>query len=195
MNDIRYIDFWNIAPLYYITENGEVYNFLRNKKRKVHIGDDGYLHIALYDRYHKRKNFRVNRLVARAFLGEPNVPNVVAHHKDGNILNNHYSNLQWISYSENQYESRKISNKITDLTEDEIHKLCKMVADGASSHEILTQFGICGKRHDRKRFDKFVKRISAIRHGRIFNDVYKQYSQESSTTIENNDIYYIIDIY
>lgn len=50
--------------------------------------------------------FRVNRLVAKAFLGAPK-KNEVAHHKDGNKLNNKSENLEWVSKSLNRILSKE----------------------------------------------------------------------------------------
>lgn len=49
-----------------------------------------------------RKGARVHQLVARAFLPNPDhLPEV--DHKDGNPFNNHVSNLEWVSSSQNLY--------------------------------------------------------------------------------------------
>lgn len=54
-----------------------------------------YYHITL-----KRKCYRVNRLVAKAFIPNPNnLPCV--NHKDENKLNNKVSNLEWCTYQYN----------------------------------------------------------------------------------------------
>lgn len=63
---------------------------------------DGYHYITI-----DGKNRRINRLVAKAFLDNPNnLP--VAHHIDGNKLNNKLSNIQWASYSDNTKEYYKL---------------------------------------------------------------------------------------
>lgn len=50
------------------------------------------------------KEYKVHRLVAQAFLPNPdNLPQV--NHKDGNKLNNNVSNLEWISARDNQLHS------------------------------------------------------------------------------------------
>ena len=91
----KIIDFWNIKPIYEIDEYGNVYNFYRNKKRKPFLSDDGYLSIVLYTNDNERKNFRINRLVARAYYDEPENADCIAEHLDNKPLNNYYKNIQW----------------------------------------------------------------------------------------------------
>ena len=48
----------------------------------------------------KEKSFLVHRLVAMAFLPNPDNKATV-NHKDGNPRNNHVTNLEWATYKEN----------------------------------------------------------------------------------------------
>lgn len=188
------LDFWNIKPIYKIDEYGNVYNIIRNKIRRAHIGQDGYYGIRL-ETYAGKRNFRVSRLVARAFYGEPPYEKSVAEHIDNNPLNNHKDNIRWGNYSTNQFWHRKTKGTIDNLTEDEIQLLCKLVSKNKSTHDILQVFGIGNKKTDTIRFHRFVKRISAIKRNVLYADVYKQYTLKSSTTIERDeDKYLYIDI-
>lgn len=55
----------------------------------------------------KTYNFYIHRLVAKYFIGD--IPSgYVVNHKDGNKLNNHYSNLEIVTYSENIRHADKI---------------------------------------------------------------------------------------
>lgn len=61
---------------------------------------NGYIQISL-SKNHKYKRFYIHRLVASAFLGNPdNLPEV--NHKDENKLNNCVENLEWCSSSYNK---------------------------------------------------------------------------------------------
>lgn len=86
------------------------------KKEKVKIPekilhgtlDKGYVRINLkVNDDGRRKRFRIHRLVALTFIGQP--PNDKPHinHKDGVKNNNHYSNLEWCSIIENNKHALK----------------------------------------------------------------------------------------
>lgn len=86
--------------LYKISSNGEVYSLISGKERKLKISkSNGYVLIDLY-KEGIGKWFRVHRLVAEAFLPNPNNLPIVMH-IDNNKQNNHYTNLKWGTVSEN----------------------------------------------------------------------------------------------
>lgn len=94
---------------YYIDENGNVYNESSKNILKGSVGENGYKYYRL-SKDNKKKMFYAHRLVAEYFLPNPdNLP--VVNHKDGNKLNNHVSNLEWVSYSENSYHWHQTDNK------------------------------------------------------------------------------------
>lgn len=83
---------------YEISNYGRVRNKNTNNILKLSFLD-GYLAISLKMNNHKTLS-KIHRLVATRFLVCPNETHVV-NHKDGNKLNNHISNLEWVSASEN----------------------------------------------------------------------------------------------
>lgn len=99
--------------LYEVSNLGEVrrlkkwngHNGYSDCKRPVIPSDNGhgYLIISLYWR-NKRKNCYIHRLVAKAFIDNPNGYEQV-NHIDYNTKNNHVSNLEWCTASQNQYHS------------------------------------------------------------------------------------------
>lgn len=85
--------------LYKINECGDVYSESRRRLIKPYINKSGYLMIAL-SKNCKAKHILVHRLVALNFIknteGKPQV-----NHIDCNKLNNHISNLEWMTQQEN----------------------------------------------------------------------------------------------
>lgn len=82
-----------------VNENGQVRNDETNRFLKGTILQT--YHYINFRWNGKQKNKAVHRLVAEAFLPNPdNLPYV--HHIDGNRLNNNVENLKWVSESENQ---------------------------------------------------------------------------------------------
>lgn len=80
---------------YNIHYRGVVISNKTNKVLKPGRGGNGYLTVAL-----NGKSKYIHRLVAEAFIPNPGKYKCI-NHKDGNKLNNHYSNLEWCTSSEN----------------------------------------------------------------------------------------------
>lgn len=106
---------------YWIFDNGDVYNENTKQILKGSIGEHGYRYYRL-SKDNKKKMFYGHRLVAEAFVDNPNNLPVV-NHKDGNKLNNNVNNLEWVSYSDNTkawHEGRasKKNQRLEYYTED-----------------------------------------------------------------------------
>lgn len=95
---------WRPVPnlptnIYWVSENGDVMNIKTGHILKDKPDRSGYRTLTLW--YNKNKHtFSIHRLVAMAFIPNPNnLPFVL--HNDNNKLNCHYSNLRWGTASEN----------------------------------------------------------------------------------------------
>lgn len=94
---------------YFVSNKGRVLSLCRNEPYLLNPficsnkgNRIGYYYVDL-----RGKNQRVNRLVASAFLENPEDKPVV-HHKDNNTLNNNVENLAYATYAENAQEYQKI---------------------------------------------------------------------------------------
>jgi len=84
---------------YKVSDKGEIYSVKSNKIRKLSYKKNGYVYIDLY-KDGKVKYCRVHRIVADAFIPNPNnYPYVM--HIDNNKSNNCAENLKWGTASDN----------------------------------------------------------------------------------------------
>jgi hypothetical protein len=90
---------------YNIYDNGDVENVLTHKILQGSISENGYKYYRL-SKDNAKHMFYAHRLVAEAFIPNPNGLPVV-NHKDGNKLNNNVDNLEWVTYSENIAHAHK----------------------------------------------------------------------------------------
>ncbi len=85
---------------YFITKDGKVFN---NKKQLSTYKGDRYERIVLQIDGKPTAKY-IHRLVAETFIDNPKNKATV-NHKDGNKMNNDYTNLEWATQSENNYHS------------------------------------------------------------------------------------------
>ncbi len=99
---------------YEVRPNGEVININTGKVLKQCKDDGGYLIVNLY-RNKKRKTYKVHRLVAEAFIPNPNnLPQV--NHIDEDKTNNCINNLEWCTAKyNNNYGTRTEKTRKTVL--------------------------------------------------------------------------------
>lgn len=99
---------WRDVPgyegLYIVSDTGRIVGLHRGEQRP-RINEDGYYQTSLC-KNGKMKTFTVHRLVAIAFIENPEGKPTV-NHKDENRLNNNVSNLEWATVAEqNVYGTR-----------------------------------------------------------------------------------------
>lgn len=98
-------------PKYRISNYGNVQSkCIKNEWRNLKGGVDakGYLQVGLSDGIHKVKTFRIHRLVAQYFVEKPDKEELIVRHLDSNPENNHFLNLKWGTYTENE-EDKKLN--------------------------------------------------------------------------------------
>ena len=98
----------NEKTYFYITDDGQLYNEKTDNWYKGQ-NKDGYIS---YDLAFNgtRINMYAHRLVASYFIPNPNNLPIV-NHKDGNKQNNSVENLEWATYSENNFHAYRTGLK------------------------------------------------------------------------------------
>ena len=132
--------------------DGRVYRHT-DKILKPSTSTSGYSIIHFYFEG-DRTTLQLHRLVSEAFI--PNIENKpCVNHKDGDKKNNHISNLEWNTYSENnvhavetglrQNPDNSYRSKLSKLTEEQYQYIadnCKLGVPGHTASEIAKLFGV-----------------------------------------------------
>jgi len=110
------------------------------------LDDKGYVRYTF--RMGKSKKMkRGHRLVAEAFIPNPNQYTII-NHKDGNKANNHISNLEWCTHRQNSQhaESMGLVNHVkgskhhkATTTEDDVRKMRRLYAKGNHTQKQIAE--------------------------------------------------------
>jgi len=100
----RHIDLPTIEKYYRIDEDGAIFSYRKNKYLKPIFNTAGYLFVAIVTDDDPYRMIAVHRLVATKYVGEC-PPELETSHKDGNKMNNHYTNLEYLTHAKNILKS------------------------------------------------------------------------------------------
>ena len=123
-------------PNYAVSSKGRVMNLETGRVLKNGIDGYGYAFVGLCNGDGKPKNCKIHRLVATAFIENPdNLPQV--NHRNEIKTDNDVSNLEWCTASQNQRHSiHQQSCRINQLSLDG-----EFIRQWGSSHEIKRELG------------------------------------------------------
>jgi hypothetical protein len=118
---------------YIIYSDGRIYSLRYNKFLSPGTKNDGYLSVILTDDDGNRKSFTVHRLVALAFIPNPDPEKFdCINHKDENKLNNDVSNLEWCDRAyNNNYGHHKKEVVMCDIKTHEPIQVFNSIADAS----------------------------------------------------------------
>lgn len=134
--------------LYAVTSCGKVWSYRSKKFLKAYESGGGYLKVSLQGTDGGRKQVYVHRLVAEAFVPNPEGKGYV-NHLDENKKNNVPSNLTWVSQQENVIYSMvakpKIFSQIRCVETGEVFNSCVDAAAWAGVHRYAINSAVNGK--------------------------------------------------
>ena len=152
----------------YVKSGYGSYRLRKGKILSPGIRPDGYLVVSL-----QYKMFRVHRLVAQAFILNPdNLPQV--NHKDENKANNRVDNLEWCdSKYNNNYGTARIRAKETAIKNGYF--------TGLSKKEYM-------KKYNQDNKDKIKDNVRSYyqNHKKEYNERKKEYRRKKKEQIQNN---------
>ena len=128
--------------IYQVSNTGRVKRLSSGRVLVPLIGKDGYLQVNL-SKYNSPKTQRIHRLVAMAFIDNPNNHPVV-NHKDEDITNNAVENLEWCTVKYNTRYKNAHLKRVEPLKK----AVCQIGLDGrlikvwGSATEAAKELGI-----------------------------------------------------
>ncbi len=124
---------------YEISEDGTVVNSRTGKVLKPDLNYTGYKRVTLWCKELGRRREFVHRLVAIHFVDNPNNLPMV-NHIDGDKLNTHYKNLEWVTCKENtKHAFKKGLRKGPKKLEDSVVKLIKVLKQEGLSRKRIAE--------------------------------------------------------
>ena len=98
-----------------VSDDGKIFDS-NGKEKSQFENSSGYMYVVFFNKEHKRSNLLVHRLVAKAFLDNPNGYKYV-NHKDLNTKNNSLENIEYCSAKYNNHYAGKIERTIQSIVD------------------------------------------------------------------------------
>jgi len=95
------LNIFEIEKYYTITEDGRVWTKVMNRWLRPHDNIYGYIFYSISKGVDHPITVFAHTLVALKYIGQPPSPRHEIDHIDDNKANNHYTNLRWVTHSEN----------------------------------------------------------------------------------------------
>ena len=131
-----------VFPSYWIYDDGRLFSTKSHKFLSSRLNRKGYLCFQLT--IDSKNNVRpTHRLVALAFLSNPDNNKLQVNHKDGDKLNNHYSNLEWVTNDENMAHASRLGLRNQKLTVQQRQEIVRLWRTGRYYQKTLAKmFGV-----------------------------------------------------
>jgi hypothetical protein len=143
---------------YAVTQDGRVWSYPKHgrkgswMKQSINNTGKGYCRVDLFDGHSNRKPCLVHRLVAKAFIPNPNDYPYI-NHKNGDTQDNRVENLEWCTQKMNcQHAFRTGLSKMpclsgekhpmASITEDDVREVRRMNKHGFGDTKISQKLGI-----------------------------------------------------
>lgn len=166
-----------IGHNYFITETGDVISRKPGRKEKLlkaHKCTKGYLQISIW-KDGKGTSTCIHRLVAINFLPPAPIGFEQVNHKDGNKLNNHVDNLEWVSNRENgshKFIGKGLTSKYTNISWETFTGKWK------------ASITFKGKIHNLGRYKTEEQALEVLNKFKVENNIVNRYSEKAKQEAE-----------
>lgn len=145
----RWLEVKGYEGIYSVSENGDIKNVITGRVLKQENTGNGYKRVTL-SKNGKTKRFMAHRVVASAFVSNENKKPQV-NHIDGNKKNNKFSNLEWVTASENvnhayssgitkpSFGSNHVHSKLNDVS---VLTILTMLKSGFKQPFLAKHYGV-----------------------------------------------------
>lgn len=158
----NFVDIHGYEGLYKVNNKGEILSVRSGNLLKAGRNLQGYMNVSL-TKNGKSKTYKVHRLVAVAFIPNPNNYPYI-NHKDENKANNHVDNLEWCTHKYNINYGTAIERRSKAIEESTVKKR-KAVLQLSLRGEIVGEYRSIKEASEKTNIDR--KQISnAINHHR-----------------------------
>ena len=163
--------------MYSVSECGNIRNNATGFILKPFMTDRGYLQVSIqFTSRKERITVNVHKLVARAFIENPNGHPVV-NHKDGVKTNNAADNLEWTTHLDNNLHAVKMGliksgedSYLHILQESEVHEIIEKLLKGSRNIELAREYKVAHNTIDDIRCNRswrFIERQPILPNGPI----------------------------
>lgn len=136
---------------YFVSNNGDIWSFATKTILNNQLSG-GYLRVFI------GKQKLIHQLVAEAFIENPKNHSII-NHKDGNKTNNHFSNLEWVTFSENSLHSYHVLGNIDNT---QSYEKCVAPVDGVELETLKDYIITNDGQVYSKKTKKFLKIMDAL---------------------------------
>ena len=165
--------------LYEVSNKGNVRNVRRNTLLKLSKTNDGYIQVHLY-KNGIRTGFKVHRLVAQAFIPNPdNLPEV--NHKDEDKTNNNVTNLEWCTAKYNVNYGHRTENAINTRVKNG-YADPDFIGFGLNEKEYMKEYNRIYRENNIDKFTEYSKRY----YQEHKKELYEKNKERNKEWRENN---------
>jgi hypothetical protein len=140
-------------PGYFASDDGAIVSMRSGKPVRLKLWEHrGYLKVTLHRGSGKRKFSRpvpVHRLIAVAFVGEPECDDLQVRHLNGNATDNRASNLAWGTAKENYDDAVRHGTQGAGmraphrrLTAEQVEQIRQRLAAGERDRDLAIEYGV-----------------------------------------------------